>query len=102
MSKSIPKFYLLISSSEELVNKIAVIVQKKVSFLEWKTEKEVNLSSISIEKCTQVILDNEVVLFKDYMFIYKVYRNKLISFKIMPKNSSFIIGSNSSNDSGEF
>jgi len=98
--KSVPKFYLLISTSEELVKKIALIVQKKVGFLEWKTEKKVNLSSITIEKDTQVILDNEFVSFKDCIFIHYAYRNKRITFKIMPKNSSFIIGSDSSNDRG--
>jgi GT2 family glycosyltransferase len=98
--KSAPKFYLLISASGELAKKIALIVQKKVGFLEWKTEKTVNLSSISIKKETQIILDNGFVSFKDCIFIHEVYRNKGITFRIMPKNANFIIGSDSSNDRG--
>uniref|UniRef100_A0A4W5LAL9 Dihydrolipoamide acetyltransferase component of pyruvate dehydrogenase complex n=1 Tax=Hucho hucho TaxID=62062 RepID=A0A4W5LAL9_9TELE len=46
--KSIPKNYLLLSSSVSLAKIIALAVQKKVDFLDWKTEKKVNLSSISI------------------------------------------------------
>jgi GT2 family glycosyltransferase len=95
------RFYLLVSSSLELAKKIELIVQKKVGFLDWKTEKEVNLSLISLKNDTQVILDNEFVSFKDCIFIHEAYRNKGITFKIMPKNTSFIIGSDSSNDRGE-
>ncbi|WP_264563540.1 glycosyltransferase family 2 protein [Flavobacterium sp. N3904] len=101
MVKSISKSYLLLSATYELAKIIALVVQKKVDFLEWKTEKTVNLSSISIEKNTQVILDNEFVSFKDCIFILEVYRNKGITFRIIPKNSGFIIGSDSNSDRGE-
>src|SRR6187402_463774 len=58
-AKRVPKNYLLISTSETLAKIIAGIVQKKVDFLDWKTEKEVNLSSFSIENGVRIILDNE-------------------------------------------
>ncbi|PWA10791.1 glycosyltransferase family 2 protein [Flavobacterium laiguense] len=100
-SKSIPKKYLLLSSSETLVKIIALAVQKKVDFLDWKTEKKVNLSSISIRNGVQVILDNEFVSFKECINIHEMHRNRGITFRIMPKNANFIIGSDSSNDRGE-
>ncbi|TRX36789.1 glycosyltransferase family 2 protein [Flavobacterium sp. ZT3R18] len=99
--KSIPKNYLLLSSSVTLAKIIAVGVQKKVDFLDWKTEKKVNLSSISIRNGAQIILDNEFVSFKECINIHERHRNKGITFKIMPKNANFIIGSDSSNDRGE-
>jgi GT2 family glycosyltransferase len=99
--KSVPKNYLLLSSSASLAKIIAVAVQKKVDFLDWKTEKKVNLSSISIRNGIQIILDNEFVSFKECINIHERHRNKGIIFRIIPKNANFIIGSDSSNDRGE-
>ncbi|HEU4788926.1 MAG TPA: glycosyltransferase family 2 protein [Flavobacterium sp.] len=99
--KTIPKYYLLVSASDTLVKIITLLVQKKVDFLDWKTEKEVNLSSISIRNGAQIILDNEFVSFKECINIHKKHRNKGITFRIIPKNANFIIGSDSSNDRGE-
>lgn len=100
-SKSVPKKYLLVSGSETLAKIITVLVQKKVDFLDWKTEKEVNLSSFSIENGVQIVLDNEFVSFKECINIQEIFRNKGITFRIMPKSTDFIIGSDSSNDRGE-
>jgi GT2 family glycosyltransferase len=99
-NKSIPKYYLLVSSSLELAKIIAQATQKKVSFLDSKTEKEVNLSSISMRKGTQIILDNEFISFKDCINMHEIHRNKGITFRIMPKKARFIIGSDSSDDRG--
>lgn len=100
-TKSIPKNYLLVSASVALAKIIALLVQKKVDFLDLKTEKEVNLSSISIRNGSQIILDNEFVSFKECINIHEKHRNKGITFRIIPKNANFIIGSDSFNDRGE-
>ena len=99
-TKTTPKKYLLVSASDTLVKIIALLVQKKVDFLDLKTEKEVNLSSISIRNGSQIILDNEFVSFRECINIHEKYRNKGITFRIIPKNSNFIIGSDSLNDRG--
>ncbi|CAN1571560.1 COG1216 Predicted glycosyltransferases [Flavobacteriaceae bacterium] len=99
--KSVPENFLLLSASEELVKIIALLVQKKVDFLDWKSEKEVNLSSNSMKKGMQIIMDNEFVSFKECIKIHKRFKNKEITFRIIPKNADFIIGSDSSNDRGE-
>ena len=100
-TKSVSENFLLLSASEALVKIIALLVQKKVNFLEWKSEKEVNLSSNSIKKGTQIIMDNEFVSFKECIKIHERFKNKGITFRIIPKNAGFIIGSDSSNDRGE-
>lgn len=100
-AKSVSENFLLLSASEALVKIIALLVQKKVNFLEWKSEKEVNLSSNSIKKGTQIIMDNEFVSFKECIKIHERFNNKGITFRIIPKNADFIIGSDSSNDRGE-
>jgi GT2 family glycosyltransferase len=100
-TKTTPKNYLLVSASDTLVKIIALLVQKKVDFLDLKTEKEVNLSSISIRNGSQIILDNEFVSFKECINIHEKHRNKGVTFRIIPKNANFIIGSDSFNDRGE-
>jgi GT2 family glycosyltransferase len=100
-TKSVSENFLLLSASEALVKIIALLVQKKVNFLEWKSEKEVNLSSNSIKKGTQIIMNNEFVSFKECIKIHERFKNKGITFRIIPKNAGFIIGSDSSNDRGE-
>ncbi|MBW4362594.1 glycosyltransferase family 2 protein [Flavobacterium taihuense] len=100
-TKTIPENYLLVSESETLAKIIAHLVQKKVDFLNWKTEKEVNLSSNSMKKGLEIIMDNEFVSFKECINIHKKFRNKGVTFRIIPKNTDFIIGSDSSNDRGE-
>jgi GT2 family glycosyltransferase len=99
--KTIPENYLLVSESETLAKIIAHLVQKKVDFLNWKTEKEVNLSSNSMKKGLQIIMDNEFVSFKECINIHKKVRKNSITFRIKPKKADFIIGSDSSNDRGE-
>jgi len=93
--------YLLISASETLAKIIASVVQKKVDFLDWEAEKEVNLQSNSIRNELQIILDNEYVSFKECIEILERYRNKGVIFRIIPKGANFIIGSDSPNDRGE-
>jgi len=93
--------YLLVSASETLVKIIAAVVQKKVDFLDWEAEKEVNLLSNSIRNGLQIILDNEFVSFKKCIEIHEQYRNKGVVFRIIPKDANFSIGSDSPNDRGE-
>lgn len=99
--KIVPKKYLLISDSEILIKIIADLVQKKVDFLNWKTEKEVNLSSISVRNGVRLILDNEFVTFKECINVLERFKNMGVTFRIVPKRSKFIIGSDSSNERGE-
>lgn len=99
--KKIVDNYLLISSSETLVEIISTLVQKKVGFLDWKAEKTVNLSPISIRNALQIILDNDCICFKECIEIIQRYSRKGIVFRIIPQKSNFLIGSDSSNDRGE-
>ncbi|MFV5697643.1 glycosyltransferase family 2 protein [Flavobacterium sp. ZT3R17] len=96
-----PKSYLLYSSNEKLANKLALVLQKKVSFHDLKTEKMVISSSIRSGDGTEIILDNEFVSFKESIAILESSRNKSFTFKIIPKNANFLIGSNNSNERGE-
>ena len=100
-----PKQYLLCSANKELADKLALIFQKKVSFHDLKTEKMVISSLFNFSSKTEIILDNEFLSFKEIISILEILKNKPrsmgITFKIVPKNTNFLIGSNSNNDRGE-
>lgn len=99
--KPLPESYILYSQNENLSEKLASILENKVSFLDFKKEKMVNSSLILKGKKTEIILDNHYVSFKKCINIIETLKDKNITFKIFPKNTSYIIGSNSRNDRGQ-
>jgi GT2 family glycosyltransferase len=90
--KKVPEKYVFISDNEVLKQR-----------LEAKLQKEVRLASLDSEiaKSSEIILDANYVSFKDIISFIEQNKNKSHTFKILPPNSNFIIGSNSSNDRGE-
>ena len=78
-----------------------MVLQNKVAFHDLKTEKMVNLYSVKNKEATEVILDNEFISFKESIAILESHKNKGFTFKILPKNADFLIGSNNSNERGE-
>lgn len=99
--KIAPQSFLLYSSNEKLAKKIAFVLQKKVIFQGLKAEKLVNSSSFRSASGTEIILDNEFISFKECITIFESLKNKGFTFKIVPKNSNFLIGSNNNNERGE-
>lgn len=100
-----PNQYLLCSANKDLADKLALIFQKKVSFHDLKTEKMVISSLFNFSSKTEIILDNEFLSFKEIISVLDIFKKKSrsmgITFKIVPKNTNFLIGSNSNNDRGE-
>ena len=99
--KMTPKSYLLYSANQKLADKLRLVLQKKVSFHDLKTEKMVISYSVKSKEATEIILDNEFISFKECIAILNSSRNKGFTFKIIPKNANFLIGSNNSNERGE-
>ncbi len=99
--QSPPKGYFLYSSNDKLVTTLASVLQKKVSFIALKTEKMVNSCLFSKEIGTEIVLDNQFISFKDCIAMLESLKNKGLTFKILPKYTTFIIGSNTSNERGE-
>ena len=96
-----PKSFVFYSSNKELANKLAVILQKKVAFHDLKTEKMVISSSVKSESGTEIILDNEFISFKESIRFMESSKNKGFTFRILPKNANFFIGSDNSRERGE-
>ncbi len=81
-----------------------IVSDKNYPELENKIAKPLNkVSELSkIEADTQVILDANYLSFKTIIeTIINSEKNKNLSFRILPKNSNFILGSDSSKSRGE-
>ncbi|KQO21455.1 glycosyl transferase family 2 [Flavobacterium sp. Leaf82] len=100
-SKPSPESVVFYSSNKNLSEKLPFILKNKVLFLDLKKEKMVNSSLIFKGKKVEIILDNQYVSFKKCIKIIETLKDKNITFKIFPKNTNFIIGSNSRNDRGQ-
>ena len=93
--------YALFSNNENLKKRLELQLQKK---LLWHTEIErntlisqTNSGNVKIE----ILLDNNVFSFKQIIAFFERNKNKGFLFKIIPNTTSFLIGSNSSDDKGK-
>lgn len=92
--------YLLVSEDENLKNKLEKQLNKK---LIWQTKLDSNtLFSHRNKSLKQIelLLDNVSFSFKEIISFLETHKNQGFTFKIIPKNALFIIGSNNSNDKG--
>lgn len=96
-----PESYILVSNDVSIKEKLQEVLKKNIQITEIESQKALFSQTFSENKPTEVILDNEYLTFKECINFLEVYKNKKMTFKILPKNSSFIIGSNNSEDRGE-
>ena len=89
--------YELYSSDEVLKNTLENQLQKDVNL---RSDLNVSLSKLD-GKDVELILNNNSLLFCDIIDFLEKNRNKGYTFKIIPKGSNFMIGSNHSDDRGE-
>lgn len=100
-TKTKPSKYLLFSDNEQLKLKIENTLQKTIIQKDIKQEKELFSQTISDTVPTEIIFDNNQLSFKTIIEKLEQLKNQRITFKILPKSTNFLIGSNSSNDRGE-
>ena len=94
--KLIPESYVLISESNDksdLLNLLQNTLKSKI-----EVANEVNTKN---KRRVELIIDLNSVSFKKAIEFLESNRNYNYTFKIVPPNCNFIIGSNSSNDRGE-
>lgn len=92
--------YILISKDENLKNKLEKQLNKK---LNWETKLDSNSlfsHGNNSKKQTEILIDNNSFSFKLIISFIETYKNQGFTFKIIPKNTLFMIGSNNSNDRG--
>jgi GT2 family glycosyltransferase len=96
-----PDRYVLVSDNEILKEKLAHILQKNVERKQFENRKIVFSQTFSNTKNTEVILDLNSISYKNAIAFLTENSNNSFTFKLLPTESDFIIGSNSSNDRGE-
>lgn len=93
MPKSSPVNYILVSDNEILREQLENHLEKKVEIQ--------NDLSFSARLGTEIIYDQNHLDFKTIIQSLENNKNKGFTFKIIPKSSRFMLGSNSSFDRGE-
>ncbi len=92
--------YILISEDENLSNKLEKQLNKK---LIWETKLDSNTlfsHRNKSKKQIEILIDNNSFSFKSIISFLETHKNQGFTFKIIPKNTLFMIGSNNSNDRG--
>lgn len=93
-SKSAAQNYILVSDDDVLKVTLEKVLNKPVN-------RQEILSPSSANGLTEILLDQNYLDFKTIIKTLETNRNKGFTFKIYAKDSSFVIGSNSSFDRGE-
>ena len=92
--------YILVSKDENLKIKLEKQLNKK---LIWETKIDSNAlfsHRNNSLKPIEILFDNACFSFKTIISFLESHKNQGFTFKIIPKNASFMIGSNNSNDKG--
>lgn len=87
-----PTKYLFVSSDENKKMKLESVLGQPILFLD---------KTITFSNSTEIIFDQEFFGFSNCIDFMASNKNKLLTFKILPKNTTFIIGSNSNRSRGE-
>ena len=81
--------------------KVENLLGKKVTLIDSTHKNDLNSPTDESDKNIEIIFDNNVWTFKAIIDFMERHKNKRVTFKILPANSDFILGSNSSNDLGK-
>ena len=87
-----PIQYFFVSEDENMKNKLENALGKPILFLD---------KSNTFRNRTEIIFDQAYFGFSNCIDFMESNKNKFLTFKILPKNTTFIIGSNNNRSSGE-
>ncbi len=93
--KSLPNSYCLVSENEILREKLESNLKKSVLV------QNIFQPFLKNSTATEIIFDQNQLDFKTIIHTLEANKNKGFTFKIIPKSSDFMLGSNSSFDRGE-
>jgi GT2 family glycosyltransferase len=96
-----PSHYILVSDNETTREKLETKLQKNVERTIPENGKIVFSQTFSKKKSAEIILDTNSLSFKEAISFFETNKNNPFTFKLLPMQSNFIIGSNNSNDRGE-
>ncbi len=93
--------YILCSANECLKNKLEKQLRKKVDQTALLAGNTLFSHPNSNQNQIEILLDNACFSFQEIIAFLEKNKNKGYTFKIIPKSTAYMIGSNSSNDRGE-
>ena len=93
--------YFLFSADENLKNKVENLLGNKVNTMNSKAKNTLISSNVNANNNIEVIFDQSEISFKSIIQNFEEFKNSKFTYKIIPKNANFMIGSNDSNDRGE-
>jgi GT2 family glycosyltransferase len=93
--------YILISQNELLKEKLEKLLGKNVKQLSTSFKNELPSLLKGINSNIEIIFDQNDLTFSTIISAMELYKNEKVTFKIIPNQCNFMIGSNSSNDRGE-
>ena len=95
--KTIPEHYILVSANRELYQKIQ---QKSTIPVDWIRSLEDVAVLDQPQKQIEILVDHEIVSFKEYIAFISKHQKSNKTFKIKAKQSHFFVGSNDKNNKG--
>ena len=101
VSKINPSRYIVVSNDEKLALSVEKLLGKKVKRISEASKNTINSLSVATKENVEIIFDHHAFAFSDIIAAMENNKNQGFTFKILPKQSDFIIGSNNSNDRGE-
>ena len=96
-----PSEYVLLSDNESLRLGVENLLGKKVTRFDTNLKNTINSLTSRSFRNTELIFDNTALRFKTIIAMMEQLKDSGLTFKILPQNSRFFIGSNNSNDRGE-
>jgi len=93
--------YLLVSNDKNRTRKVENLLGKKVVTADSATKNTINSLTNRSGKNIEIIFDNNYWSFQSIIESMEALRDANYTFKILPANTGFIIGSNNSNDRGK-
>lgn len=96
-----PNEYLLLSNNEQLRQDVENLLGKKVIRHGTDLKNTINSLTSRSYSNTELIFDNATLHFKQIITLMEQLKDSGLTFKILPQDTGFLIGSNDSNDRGE-
>jgi GT2 family glycosyltransferase len=99
--QSQPLHFMLYSNNAALKSKLEQKLKKKIELKNTNLVQKCTSQSMCTIMTTEVFLDANFYSYKDCIAFLEQHKNKNLSFKIIPVDANFLIGSDSSDSRGE-
>lgn len=96
--KILPETYILISEDKDFRRLLSQKLLKDVDLV--KEHKKLNFNILE-EDNIEIVFDNSYISNKEIIEFMQEHKDQSFTYKIKPRNTHFIIGSNNKNDKGE-